>query len=74
MEFHTNDEILLIETFRAAGGERIVFFHDGVPRLPRPTARALSRLIRSGHIRRHASGDFGWVSYRLRERADDAHG
>ena len=66
MRYHTDDEKALIKTFQDCGGERTVFFRHGQPQLPKPMAEALMRLIRSGHIRRHASGDFGWVSYRLR--------
>ncbi len=72
MQYHSDDEKALLETFRAAGGERVIFLRHGVPQLPRPMAEALARLVRSGHIRRHASGDFGWVSYRLREQVDAA--
>jgi hypothetical protein len=65
--FHTDDEKALIETFRQAGGKRIIFFRrDGEPILPKPMAKALARLLRSGHIDRDSSGDFGWVCYRLR--------
>jgi hypothetical protein len=67
VQHHTEAERALIESFREAGGERIIFFRLGQPRLPREEAEALARLVRSGRIRRHASGDFGWVSYRLRE-------
>jgi hypothetical protein len=72
VQYHTDDEKALIETFRAAGGKRVIFFRHGMPQLPKPEAEALARLVRSGHIRQHASGDFGWVSYRLRERAEEA--
>lgn len=67
MKHYTDAERALIESFRASGGERIIFFHRGQPRLTPDEAEALARLVRSGRIRRHASGDFGWVSYRLRE-------
>jgi hypothetical protein len=71
MQYHTDSEKALLETFRASGGERIIFFRHGQPQLPKPMADALSRLIRSGHVRRHSSGDFGWVCYRLRELGDE---
>ncbi len=67
MPYHTDDEKALIASFRAAGGERVIFFRHGRPQLPKSMAEALARLLRSGHIRRHAAGDFGWVSDRLRE-------
>lgn len=66
MQRHTDDEKALIESFRAGGGKRIVFFRSGRPLLSKAEGKALSRLIRSGHILRHSSGDFGWVLYRLR--------
>lgn len=69
MRHYTDAERALIETFRATGGVRVIFFKRGKPQLPREEAAALSRLVRSGRIWRHATGDFGWVSYRLREGA-----
>lgn len=72
MQYHTDDEKALIEYFRAAGGERTVVFRRGQPQLPKPMADALARLVRKGHIRRSASGDFGWVLYRLREADEES--
>lgn len=70
---HQTDTVrALIETFRATGGERIICFRRGRPRLPPAEAAVLVRRVRRGRIRRHASGDFGWVSYRLHEWAGDA--
>ncbi|QEH35086.1 hypothetical protein OJF2_36310 [Aquisphaera giovannonii] len=71
MKYHTDDEKALIESFRAAGGERFILFRHGEPRLPAAMAEALARLVRSGHIRRHGSPDVGWASYRLREGAEE---
>ncbi len=67
MERHTDDERALIETFRAAGGERVVRFRRGRPQLPKAAAEALARLVRGGRVRRHATLGGGCVSYRLRE-------
>jgi hypothetical protein len=69
VRYYTDAELALIESFRAAGGERVICFRRGRPHLPREEAEALARLVRCGRIRRHATGDFGWVSYRLREWA-----
>lgn len=67
MRHYTDAELALIESFRAVGGLRTIFFRRGEPRLPPAEAEALARLVRSGRIQRYATGDFGWVSYRLRE-------
>jgi hypothetical protein len=69
VQHHTDAERALIESFREAGGERVIFVRRGQPRLPREEAEALARLVRDGRIRRHATGDFGWMSYRLHEWA-----
>ena len=67
MQHYTDAERALIDTFLAAGGVRVIRLHRGVPRLPRDEAEALARLVRRGRIRRHATFDFGYMSYRLHE-------
>ena len=67
MQFHSEEEKTLIESFRQNGGTRTFFFRHGEPRIAKPVAKALSHLLRSGHIERHSSGDIGWVCYRLKE-------
>ena len=69
MRHYTDAERAMIDSFLAAGGERVIRHHRGEPCLPRDEAEALSRLVRCGRVRRHASFDFGWASYRLREWA-----
>jgi hypothetical protein len=69
--FHTEDEKALIETFRAQGGKRIIFFRRGEPKLSKPMTKALARLVRSGHIVIDTSGDFGWIRYQLRDTMND---
>jgi hypothetical protein len=49
-------------------GRLTVFYRNGEPRLSKADARALSHLLRSGHIERAHSGDFHYVEYRLKER------
>ncbi len=72
MEFHTDEEEALLETFRQNGGQRIFFHRRGKLKIPRAVAKTLSRLIRSGHIEREQSGDFNCIYYRIRESAPDA--
>ena len=67
MQFHTDDENALIQKFRDAGGELMFYVKHRKLQLSKPMAVALARLVRSGHVMRHASGDFGWRTYRLRE-------
>lgn len=69
MRHYSEDEKALIESFRANGGERTIFFRQGKPRLSKAEAKALARLIRSGRVERRRSGDFGWVLYALKEAA-----
>ena len=67
MNHHTSAERTLLDSFNALGGQRIIRFKGDRPQLPRDEAETFARLLRSGHIRRYASGDCGWVSYQLSE-------
>jgi hypothetical protein len=69
MQYHTDDERDLIESFRTAGGKRTFFRRRGELQLSPAMSKALARLVRSGHVRLHSSGDFNWVCYELREAA-----
>lgn len=77
MKFHKENEKALIEKFRQNRGELIVFFRDMWKLLQCPNnpvitdseAKALSLLIRSGHIESVSSGDFNWVRYRLKRKS-----
>ena len=84
MNYHDDDENALITKFRQNGDQLMVFFRviqgrrepvqrSDNPVRTNPEMKALSRLLRSGHVEQAASGDFGWVMYRLRpEKSPDA--
>jgi hypothetical protein len=75
MQIHNEDEKALIECFRQNGG-KLIYFHfgrncvarDGLVRARASSSelKALARLLRTGHIVRNGSGDFRWVSYKLK--------
>ena len=67
MTFHTKEEEEMLASFRESRGVRVFFHKKGKLKLPRPEAKTLARLIRSGHIVRAGSGDLHAVYYRLRE-------
>lgn len=75
MQIHNKYEKALIECFHQNRG-KLTYFHfgrdgvvrDGVlrSRASKLELKALARLLRSGHVVRNCSGDFGWVQYRLK--------
>jgi hypothetical protein len=68
MNFHTEEEKFLLESFHQNGGKMTFsFFKDGKINVSKPAAKALTRLLRSGHIEHDCSGDFNWVCYRLKK-------
>jgi hypothetical protein len=75
MQIHDEDEKALIECFRQNRGTLIYFYfgrngvtRDGLLRVKASQSelKALARLLRSGHVVRNGSGDFRWVSYKLK--------
>jgi hypothetical protein len=61
MLHHTENEKAFVETFRSRGGKWTISFQHGQPQLPKATGEPLSRMLRSGHIRRHSSEELGWA-------------
>lgn len=68
MNYHTSEEIAVIEEFKSNEGELVIFYRkDGsMIKYSSSFASIFSILLRKGVIERVGSGDFRWVKYRLK--------
>lgn len=69
MNYHTEEELAVIEEFKSNKGELVIFYrkNGSMIKYSSSFSSTFSKLIRKGVIQQVASGDFGWVKYHLKE-------